>query len=285
MTDINKDQIAYWNGDMAERWLKTEAQLDEVFETPLAEIIRIANAQPGESVLDVGCGSGASTFPVARQVAPVGKVVGIDVSQPMLARAKQHLATTGLNNVSFVKADAQTHAFEAQQFDLIFSRFGVMFFDDPVAAFRNLGETLKLGGRLAVMAWGTVDDNNPWFSVPRDITIAKVGPTAAPADPFAPSPFAFADVDRVTGILERAGLNDVEGQRIETELKFDDSERNAAEMMVLVGPAARLLREHNASPEIVQAVQRELARQLERFRDGNTLRIPATVTVFTARRG
>ena len=286
MTEANKDQIAYWNGDMARRWLSVEDQLDEFFTNPLAELLRVADAQVGESVLDIGCGGGVSSFAVARQVGPTGKVVGVDVSNSMLERAQQHLAATDLDNVSFLEADAQRHTFEPEQFDLIVSRFGVMFFDDPVAAFRNIAVGLKPAGRLAMVAWGAIDDNNPWFSIPRNIAVAKLNPPkAAPADPHVPGPFAFADVDRVVDILREAGLADVHGERAELQLEFKHSTDAAAAVTVSVGPAGRMLREANASTEVVATVQRDVAAQFARFAKGGVLRIPATVTLFTAQGG
>jgi SAM-dependent methyltransferase len=256
--ETNKDQIAYWNGDMAGRWLSVEDQLDEFFTNPLAELLRVADAQVGESVLDIGCGGGVSALAVARWVGPTGKVIGVDVSNSMLERAEQHLVATNLNNVSFLEADAQLHRFEPEQFDLIVSRFGVMFFDDPVAAFRNIAVGLKPAGRLAMVAWGAIDDNNPWFSIPRDIVVAKLNPPKAPpADPHAPGPFAFADVDRVVGILREAGLADVHGERAELQLEYKHSADAAAAVTVSVGVAGRMLREANATTEVVAAVQRE----------------------------
>jgi SAM-dependent methyltransferase len=286
MTETNNDQIAYWNGDMAGRWLSVEDQLDEFFTNPLAELLRVADAQVGESVLDIGCGGGVSSFAVARQVGPTGKVVGVDVSNAMLERAQQHLAATDLDNVSFLEADAQGHTFEPEQFDLIISRFGVMFFDDPVAAFRNITVGLKPAGRLTMVAWAPIDDNNPWFSIPRDIAVAKLNPPKAPpADPHAPGQFAFADVDRVVGILREAGLADVHGERAELQLEFNHSTDAAAAVTVSVGPAGRMLREANASTEVVATVQRDVAAQFARFAKGGVLRIPATVTLFTAQGG
>jgi SAM-dependent methyltransferase len=286
MTETNNDQIAYWNGDMAGRWLSVEDQLDEFFTNPLAELLRVADAQVGESVLDIGCGGGVSSFAVARQVGPTGKVVGVDVSNAMLERAQQHLAATDLDNVSFLEADAQGHTFEPEQFDLIISRFGVMFFDDPVAAFRNIAVGLKPAGRLTMVAWAPIDDNNPWFSIPRDIAVAKLNPPKAPpADPHAPGQFAFADVDRVVGILREAGLADVHGERAELQLEFNHSTDAAAAVTVSVGPAGRMLREANASTEVVATVQRDVAAQFARFAKGGVLRIPATVTLFTAQGG
>lgn len=282
MTTPNKDQIDYWNGDMAGRWLEVERQLDEFLQSPLDELLKIANPRPGERVLDVGCGTGVSTFAVARQILSNGHVVGLDVSRSILDRARNYLEATDLSNVSFLEADAQTHKFETELFDLIISRFGVMFFDEPVAAFHNLANSLRPGGRVAVVTWSSMDDNNPWFSIPRDIAVAKLGPPKTAADPFAPSPFAFADVDRVVGLLEQAGLADVRGNRVELNLAFDDASGTASQIMVSIGAAARMLRENNAGPEVIEAVEREISAETTRFKDGTRLAIPATVNFFTA---
>lgn len=285
MTTPNKGQIDYWNGDMAGRWLAVESQLDEFFQSPLDELLKIADPRPGERVLDVGCGTGVSTFEVARRVHSSGHVVGLDISRSILDRAGDYLKTTDLSNVSFLEADAQTHEFEAERFDLIISRFGVMFFDEPVAAFQNLASSPRPGGRVVLAAWSSINDNNPWFSIPRDVAVAKLGPPETAPDPFAPGPFAFADIKRVVGILERAGLVDVRGDRVEMNLAFDDAGGTASQILTSVGAAARMLREKNASPEVVQDVEREISAETAQFRNGTQLTIPATVNFFTAVKG
>jgi SAM-dependent methyltransferase len=133
---------------------------------------------PGENVLEIGCGTGATTVPLAEAVGQRGRVVGVDRSEPMLAGARQRVAESLLGNISLTRADAQVHRFEAGRFDLITSRFGVMFFADPVAAFSNLLPAARPGGRLCFICWGPLEENEHWL-IPYEVALRHLG-TPAP---------------------------------------------------------------------------------------------------------
>jgi len=162
-----------------------------------------------DRVLDVGCGHGATSRAAARR-ATNGSVLGVDISGPMLARARERAASEGIGNVEFVHADAQDHDFadDVGCFDVLISRFGVMFFADPVAAFTNLAGALRAGGRVAFVCWQSLFANQ-WVAVPAASLVPVVGPSDPPP-PGAPGPFAFADRDRVASILYAAGFSDIE---------------------------------------------------------------------------
>jgi len=201
----NAEQIVYWNETAGPKWVALQDVLDQQIR-PLGEAAmeRVGSAD-GERVLDVGCGTGETTVELAHRVGPGGAVTGIDLSAPMLARARQR--ATGIGNVTFRAADAQTTLLEAAHFDVCFSRFGVMFFIDPVAAFANLRSALQPGGRLGFVCWQALP-KNPWMQVPlaaaaRHITLPP------PPEPGTPGPFSLADAERVCGILERAGFSDL----------------------------------------------------------------------------
>src|SRR5881628_2723223 len=153
----------------------------------------------GERVIDIGCGCGDTTIALARRVGPAGLVLGIDVSAPMLARAADAAREAGVAHVRFEHADAQTHRFPAQAFDVLYSRFGVMFFSDPAAAFGNLRTALRPGGRLGFVCWQAVPEN-PWIAVPLEAAAQHMALPPPPA-PGAPGPFSFADPERVRRIL------------------------------------------------------------------------------------
>ena len=200
----NAEQIVYWNAP-ERKWVALQDVLDQQIR-PLgrAAMERVGIAS-GERVLDVGCGPGDTTVELARRVGPRGAVTGLDLSEPMLASARKRAA--GIGNVTFQQADAQTTRLEAGHFDVCFSRFGVMFFSDPVAAFSNLRAALRPGGRLGFVCWQALP-KNPWMQVPlaaaaRHITLPP------PPEPWTPGPFSFADAERVRGILERAGFTDL----------------------------------------------------------------------------
>jgi SAM-dependent methyltransferase len=206
-TGPNAEQIAFWNETAGPKWVALQDVLDQQIRPLGQAVMDRTGIASGERVLDVGCGTGDSTVELARRVGPTGSVTGVDLSAPMLARARQRASAAGLHNVTFEAADAQTTRLERARFDVCFSRFGVMFFIDPAAAFTNLHAALRPGGRLGFVCWQALADN-PWMRVPlgaaaRHITLPP------PPEPGAPGPFSFADPARVRVILEGAGFGDV----------------------------------------------------------------------------
>src|SRR6201992_3056409 len=176
----NKAQIDYWNGPTGEKWAKYQSVMDRTLADSAEAVLALANAQPGERVLDIGGGTGATSLLLAEAVGPGGAVTGVDVSQPMLGLARERAQA---KNIRFIEADAATHAFQPE-FDLIFSRFGVMFFVDPVAAFANIRKGADGEARLAFICWRAVNENE-WASLP--YSIAKPFLPEQPAvDPNAP---------------------------------------------------------------------------------------------------
>jgi SAM-dependent methyltransferase len=237
----NADQIEYWNAQAGPKWVAAGALLDAQIGPIGLRAMEGMGVSPGERVLDVGCGCGHSTLQLADRVGPGGSVTGIDVSRVMLERAR--LRAAGRANVHFVNVDAQTASLPAGSFDLVFSRFGVMFFADPEAAFANLRSGLGPGGRLGFVCWQELG-RNPWMRVPLAAAAAHV-PLPPPPAPGSPGPFAFADADRVRGILEAAGFGKVEFEPLEEALLIaggGDLEQAVAFLLQL-GPVGALLRE------------------------------------------
>jgi SAM-dependent methyltransferase len=171
-----------------------------------------ARLQPGERVLDVGCGHATTTIEAAERVAPAGRVVGVDISAAMLQPARQRVAAAGLDNVELLEADAQVHAFDAGSFDAVISRFGTMFFEDPETAFANLAHALRPGGRLVFVAWQD-PLNSEWIAVALGAAVAQLGRAPQLGTPGAPGPWAFADGDRLTRLITTGGFRNV---RLET---------------------------------------------------------------------
>ncbi len=152
-TGPNSDQIEFWNGLAGERWVRHQNELDAMIGGIGDDVLARAQISEGERVLDVGCGCGHTTLEIARQVGKSGSVTGIDISAMMLDHARTRADAAGVENVEFLNADAATQQFPETGFELLFSRFGVMFFSDPVAAFKNLASAIKPGGRLAFACW------------------------------------------------------------------------------------------------------------------------------------
>lgn len=245
-TGPNADQIAYWNESVGEKWARNQERLDSILVPVNERLLAFARIAPGERVLDIGCGCGATSRAAALRAGVKGSVVGIDVSAPMLARAR---ALDGGPNLTYLLADAATYSFSGPAFDLALSRFGVMFFADPVAAFVNIRRALKPGGRLAFICWQELRAN-PWVAVPLAAALTRL-PAPEPGDPHAPGPFAFAERGRIEQILGKAGFSSVEIRSEAFTLlqsrggpsALDDALALATE----IGPASRLLSE--ASPE------------------------------------
>lgn len=239
MTAPNQEQATIWNEQAGPKWVAMQRDLDAELE-PLgvaaADALRLSS---GARVLDIGCGAGATTLMLAERVKP-GSVLGVDISSPLLARAKERAA--GLANVSFELGDAQTFSFEPASFDALFSRFGVMFFADPVAAFGNMRRALRPGGKLAFVCWRSVKEN-PTFSLPMEAALSLLPEVPAPTPAGAPGPFAFADEARVKDILKSAGYTDVAVTPHDASLVYagrPDLE-GAVDLALQIGPLSRAI--------------------------------------------
>jgi len=229
----NQDQIDYWNGPAGQRWAEAQEGLDKTLLSIGAALQRFVSVKSGENVLDVGCGCATTTLAYADAAGRDARVVGVDISGPMLALARKR---AGSRPIEFIQADASTHPFRSE-FDVVASRFGVMFFADPAAAFANIRKSLKPGGRLRFVCWRAMMDNQ-WATVPfaaaRDLL-----PAQEPPDPNAPGPFAFADSARLKGILESAGFKKIEIEKLDTVMDLAPTAREAAQFSLGIGPLAR----------------------------------------------
>jgi SAM-dependent methyltransferase len=231
----NAQQIEYWNGPAGERWSKAQDRIDHHLGLITEALLALAAAREGERVLDIGCGGGTTALILRERVGPGGAVTGIDISEPNLALANAR-AHAGMADVAFLKADATTYEFEPA-FDLAFSRFGVMFFDDPVAAFANLRKALVKTGRLVFVCWRTFKEND-WSFEPYEAALDLL-PPQEPTDPHAPGPFAFADDGRLGGILERAGYRGIRIKPLDTTVNMGASIDDALTEALTIGPLAR----------------------------------------------
>lgn len=280
-SSANRDQADFWTVQ-GETWVRFEEGLDQIHETPLRRLIECAAPATGERVLDIGCGAGTSALAFASAVGGKGHVTGLDISAPLLGRAEERRVEIGLENVRFLLADAQTHCFERGTTDLAISRFGVMFFDDPPAAFRNIATCLRSGGRIVFVSWAP-SARNPWFDLPRAIAVAELGP-AAPADPTAPGPFAFAGTEHVLGILEGSGLTACWARTEEIELEFAGTPEAAASIACGVGAATRIIRQYQPDAAAIARIERRVTEAFQPFDVAGRLRIPALVNLCGATR-
>lgn len=237
----NVDQAAYWNGEAGAKWAMLQERLDGLFAGITEQAIAAAAPAPGDRVLDIGCGCGATVLALAERVGAGGHVLGVDISDPMLEVARRRIGAGDLPRAEVLLADAAAHRFEPGQTDLIFSRFGVMFFDAPVEAFINLRRALAPGGRLFFACWRPFKDND-WFAVPFKAVVPHLPPQEKP-EPDAPGPFAFADPDRVARILGLAGFSEIAVEPFDTMLTLGGTEdiADTAGFASQVGPVSRAL--------------------------------------------
>jgi SAM-dependent methyltransferase len=275
----NSDQIAEWNGALGERWAELQQDLDQMTRPFGDAALEAAKIRPGEQAIDVGCGCGDTSFAIARAVGAKGSVLGLDISRPMLEVAERRKKAERLGNVSFREADASLAVLPKGQ-DLIFSRFGVMFFHAPVLAFAHLRGALKKGGRIAFCCWRHPRDN-PWAMTPLMAARAALKVTPPPSDPHAPGPFAFADADRLRGILADAGFRSVSAMPFDSPVWIGPNPSEAARMALRFGPVGRFIREHGEHhlPMVQEGI--ETALKPLAAADG-TVRLPGAVWVAVA---
>ncbi|MDE3176742.1 MAG: methyltransferase domain-containing protein [Pseudomonadota bacterium] len=277
LDDANAKQSAYWNGDAGRRWTAIQESQDRLFTEITAALFAAAAPQPGEKVLDVGCGAGETTL---RAASLTGAALGVDVSEPLLARARERADETG-SPARFAHADATAYDFSDHAADLLISRFGVMFFAEPAKSFANLRRGMKPGGRLAFVCWRR-PELNPWLMTPLAAALNHLPPQpeAAPDDP---GPFAFCDEARVRGILEAAGFTEVSFTPHAFKLDVADGEGldSAVAKCLTLGPTSRAL---DGQPEAtVQAVRQAVRATLAPYLKGGVVALDGAVWIVRAR--
>lgn len=276
----NQDQADYWSTQ--KKWVDHQETLDATLAPVLARLLQSANLQSGEKVLDIGCGTGASLLAIADAVGPDGSVTGADISPLLLERARGRIAHADAGNVQSLDCDAQTYDFAPASIDCALSRFGVMFFDDPVAAFTNIARALKPGGRLVFLTWAALR-KNPWFDLPRQVAFNQLG--ALPkADPRAPGPLAFAERDYVSDILTSAGLQDVCVREVNVLLTPPGGAAGAAAISTRVGIADRALKYFDGSSDDARAIEEGVAKAMQPFETPAGMQVPAALNLCTAAR-
>jgi len=264
-TGPNAEQIRYWNEDAGPKWVAFGDRLDGHIEALGRLAMDRAAVAAGERVLDVGCGCGHSTLLLGERVGAAGHVTGIDISAPMLERAAQRARDAGAANLDFAVADAQTAELAGGPFDLVYSRFGVMFFQDPPAAFANLRRVLGAEGRLAFVCWQPLGAN-PWLLEPL-LAAGKHVELPAPPEPGAPGPFSLGDRDHLRAVLGEAGYERIEIEGVETQLTLGGSggvDEATGFLLEGVGPTSRILAQADAATRdaVAQAVRQVVASHL-----------------------
>ena len=280
-TGPNLEQIRFWNENAGHHWVAQQAALDFQLEPFRQGAMARLTLSPGARVIDVGCGCGGTTLALAELVGPSGSVTGVDISEPMLVRARERAQAANRPQARFLTADAQTHVFPSAGADALFSRFGVMFFADPTAAFANLHAALRPGGQLVFVCWQALPQN-PWMLVPL-MAAAQHLTLTPPANPDAPGPFAFARGDRVQGILRDAGWSDVRLEAFAPTMQLSASRDldEVVDFMLQLGPLAAAMREADA--QVVPRVRQAVREALLPYHGPEGVRMDTSAWIVTAR--
>ena len=272
--ELAAEQAAYWNGPGGEGWLaayqRIQRAIGDIGDVGLAA----AAPQHGEHVIDIGCGTGDTTAALARAVGLTGHVLGVDISEPLITAERAHR----LDNATFVVGDAATHPFQAGHYDLVFSRFGVMFFADPVAAFRNIRRALNPAGRLAFIAWRTPQEN-PWGTTPVRAAQPFLPPQPRPG-PEDPGQFAFGDRARVERILGEAGFKALRFEPIDRQIWMGDTVAEVVAGAGKFGPLARAFA--GAEPAAIEKAKQAIAEVLTPHEGSEGVRLPGACWLVQA---
>jgi SAM-dependent methyltransferase len=265
----NEGMIEFWNGPGGDRWVALQARYDAQLDPISMPLVEQMATEPEVRVLDIGCGSGSMALSIARSRTGHGHVTGLDISSPMLDLARRRAVRDGIERVTFVRADAQSHTFEPDSVDVVVSRFGVMFFDDPVAAFTNLRHGVIGGGRLRCLVWQSPDENE-WVRVPSQIASRIV---ELPPHGDGPGPFGLADPDRLRRILIDAGwsVDEIDPVRGDFAVGGPSPYDDAIEFVIGGGPLARGIAD--AGEAAIEQVAAALTDELVGFYDGSELRM------------
>ncbi|MCX5149116.1 methyltransferase domain-containing protein [Streptomyces sp. NBC_00320] len=272
----NTAQAQSWNGYEGTHWAAHHDRWNVVnagFNEPL---MATASIRPGEHVLDIGCGAGATTRLAAR-AAEQGYAAGLDLSGPMLEQARTVAAEEGITNISFTRGDAQVHDLPRATFDVAMSRFGIMFFSDPVAAFANIASALRPGGRIAFLS-AAEPEGNEWLTALTGLKdILPIGGFGAPGGP---GMFSLADPDTATGLFRAAGLRNVRAEHIQAHGTWGRTAQEAADFLLDSGPGRHLL--SSVDPAARARARRRLIEDLGAHETGGAVRLRSTGWLLTA---
>lgn len=280
-SEANEDQRKFWSDGPGLTWVALRDELDTLHSRVADVMLAAAAPRAGQTIIDIGCGSGATTLWLAKAARPGGAVTGLDVSDSLLASARQRAEALGADAPKFVLADAQVWTPD-EPVDLCTSRMGVMFFADPAAAFANILTMLRPGGRLVFICW-RAQGENPWFDLPMRAAVARLG-AAESGDPDGPGPMSLRDPARIRDLLERAGFSEINVTATDTSLWVPGGCASAAKLATRIGPAMRHMRDKQATEADASAIRSALEAGLRQFDTPTGAVIPARMNLVKARR-
>lgn len=276
----NADMHSFWNSKGGHKWMRFQNEIEAGMGHLGERVMDVLQLRPNERVLDIGCGAGASTREIARRVAPDGYVQGIDISLILLEQAHLQNTSTEQGRLHFEYADAQNHPLDAMSFDAAFSRLGVMFFDDPAAAFANIRHALKPDGRLGFVCWQAMD-RNAWVQLPLQLVKAH-GLTPPAHDPGKPGAFAFSDADRIRFILSEAGFREPRIEHFDTTVRLGADLDEAVIFLMHIGPASAALEEPGVDSKSRTRYAYDLYERLTPYLTDEGVKLDAACWLVTA---
>jgi len=277
---VNTDMSDFWNGDGGRNWMRFQHRLAISLKHFGQQAMVATNLSKGEKVLDIGCGWGDTTFDIARTVASNGYVQGVDISDLILQHAITRLKSSDLDNVSFKCVDAESHRFTLKSFDVAYSRFGVMFFNDPVAAFNNIRQILKPNGRLSFICWQPIADNQ-WVKLPLD-SVAKHFVDAPEINEDLPGAFSLGDKSKASRILESAGYNNISIEPFKTKLNVGNSIEEAIAFLSNLGPASGVFGNPDIDIDTKNHILNDLRKELNHNQSTEGVELNASTWIVNA---
>ena len=275
---INVEQSTYWNEQSGPKWVKNEDALNERLSTLTIELFSRAKIKASDKVLDIGCGGGDTTFNVSKLLVDGGHVVGADISHTLLNHAKSKYSN--IDAMKFMRCDAQNYPFDENYFDKVISRFGVMFFENPCMAFKNILGSIQTNGSLNFVCWTNLKENE-FLTEGMDV-ITKYTQKVLPEVTKDPGPFAFSDREYVNEVLQSAGFKKINIDKVYTSISTRDTAEQDAEILMGIGPRARILSEENLSSEKMAIIKNEIIQLCEKRQMGNEITYKACLNYVSA---
>ena len=274
--------VAFWNNVLAEKFERFRNILMEGLSYHSKVPLENLQLKRGSKVVDVGCGWGDTAIELAKMVGPAGFVLGLDCCDKFLDKGRKDAENVGVKNVRFVAADVQTYPFEPE-FDLCFSRFGMMFFENPVVAMRNVRKALKIGGKLMFVTWRVIADN-PWLGLPKEVVLRFLPPPGEDAQTCGPGPFSMADPSVVTAQLLAAGFEEPSFERTDGPVMVGSTAEQAMQFQLALGPAGEVFREAGEEAERRRGeIEDALRGELAKFEKRGEIFLPSSSWTITAR--
>ncbi|HET9679343.1 MAG TPA: methyltransferase domain-containing protein [Gammaproteobacteria bacterium] len=274
--------VQFWNTTLADKFERFRNILMNGLSYHSRVPLEKLTLAPGSQVVDMGCGWGDTSIALARKLDNTGKVLGVDCVDRFLQKGREDAREAGLANVQFVAADVQTYPFKAE-YDLCFSRFGMMFFENPVAAMRNIRTALKPGGKLLFIVWRTIEYND-WLGKPKELVLQFLPAPGDDAQTCGPGPFSMANPDVVTAQLKAAGFDNIEFEAIDGPVTVGDSVEEAIAFQLAIGPAGEVFREAGEAAEKQrETIEQAMRDMLSSYEQDGKIVMPSSSWAITAK--